>query len=155
MPSLNILQPENIAHGAEITVVVQPGNVTVAEIVEMDYDENQGVEGLPVLGSRRTGYRQGRLKVTGTIKAYWLNATVRSMVLGVATPTTVGNASAIYHSARPFNRYNINVVSSAVGGLSPQFAIINVVFEKDVAKWTADKYTEETISFVAEDILGQ
>lgn len=149
------MQPENVAHGSEIAVVAQPGNVTVAEIIELDYDENQGVEGLPVLNSRRTGYRQGRIKISGTVKAYWLNSTVRSMVLGVSTPTTVGNTSAIYHSARPFARYNINVLSSAVGGLSPSFAFINVVFEKDVAKWTADKYTEETISFFAEDILGQ
>jgi hypothetical protein len=155
MPSLNTMQPENVAHGAEISVIAQPGNVAVAEIIELDYDENQGVELLPVLGTRRSGARQGRIKITGTVKAYWLNSTVRSMVLGVTTPLTAGNVSAIYHSARPFTRYNINVLSSAVGGLSPSFALINVVFEKDVAKWTADKYTEETISFVAEDILGQ
>lgn len=125
----------------------------MGEIVEMDYDVDQGIERLPVLGSRRTGVRQGRLTVKGTIKAYWINNAVRSMIDGNPTPLPGGQVGYLYQSARPFQRYQILVTGLA--GSSAVLNFVNVVFEKDAAKWTADKFTEESISFTAEDVLGQ
>lgn len=157
MPSLNALSPENVAHGVDITIqaAVQGGPfITIGEIYNMDYDEDQGIVKLPVLGSRRTGARQGRFTVTGSVKAYWINAGVRSMVMGLGGTTTTGGGSIIYHSQRPFQRYSI-VVNTPTNVSSPSFTLVNVVFEKDVVKWTENAFAEETINFQAEDIIGQ
>lgn len=160
MPSLNATQPENVAHGSEIKLQVQVGGafVDIAELHEVDYDADNKVEGLVVLGSRRTGSRRGRLDVHGTIKGYWLNGIVRAMFLGSATPSAAGNASALYLSQVPFTRYVISVIPTSVFGGSvvpPILQFINVVLEKDAIHWTADKHTTEDITFTAEDILGQ
>lgn len=154
-PSLNTLQPEQVAHGAEIVLQalgpVGAGYVTVAEIFEMDWDVDEMVEALPVLGSRRTGYREGRLKVAGSVKAYWINGALHSMWAGATTPNAGGSSSGVYYSNMPFFRYNIRATVTTGFGYTMNF--INVVFEKDTSKWTADKFTEETITFVAEDVL--
>lgn len=160
MPSLNPTQPENVAHGSEILLQVLSGAswVTIAELSEVDYDEDNKIEKLPVLGSRRTGARRGRLEVTGTIKGYWLNGALRAMFLGVASPSASGNPAAIYHSQAPFTRYQITVQpSAAYGGTAamPLLTFVNVVLEKDAVKWNADKFTTEDITFTAEDIQGQ
>lgn len=148
--SLNTLQPENVAHGTEITITCN--GVVLGEIVEMDYDEDQGIERLPVLGSRRTGVRQGRYLCKGTVKAYWINNAIRTMILGDLPPVLGGVSGApIYHSARPYQRYTIEV--TGLPG-SPPMTFVNVVFEKDAAKWAADKFTEESIAFTCEDIIG-
>ena len=157
MASLNTLQPENVAHGADITVQAQVGGglasfVTLAEVYEMDLDEDQGVVKLPVLGSRRTGARRGRYSVTGSLKAYWVNQAVASMVIGYGNVLTTGSASVVYHSAVAFQRFNI-----VIQGLSTSPApltIINVVFEKDAWKFSENTFTDQTISFQAEDILA-
>lgn len=125
--------------------------VTVAEIFEMDFDIDNMIEAIPILGTRRTSYRWGRIKVTGSIKAYWVNQAVHTMWFGAGQPAAAGSASGIYHSNIPFARYNIRVTSTNASAELMNF--INVVFEKDVGKWTAEKFTEETINFVAEDVL--
>jgi len=155
VPSLNTLQPEQVAHGSEITVQAQLTSgayVTLAEAYEVDFDEDQSIVAVPVLGSRRTGARQGRFKVTGSIKIYWVNQAVRAMLVGQA-PVNTGNPTGLYHSQRPFNRYNIAIVSAL--GASPTGTIINAVFEKDAIKWGEAALSEETINFQAEDYLGQ
>lgn len=156
MPSLNTLQPENVAHGADITVQAQVGGglasfVTLAEVYEMDFDEDQGIVKLPVLGARRTGARRGRYTVTGSLKAYWVNQQVASMVAGLGNVTEAGSASVVYHSTFPFQRFNI-----VINGLptSPQVTIVNCVFEKDAFKITENSFTDQTVTFQAEDILG-
>lgn len=152
MPSLNVLQPENVAHGSDITIQAQLSSgawVTLGEVYEMDYDEDQNIVALPVLGSRRTGYRQGRLKVTGSLKAYWINNAVRAMVSGQA-PILTGTSSTLYASQRPFQRYNITINSTVS---SPTIVLVNVVFEKDALKISEGGFAEETINFNAEDII--
>ena len=158
--SLNPLEPENVAHGSEIQLQVWSGGtwVVIAELSEVDYDADEKIEAIPVLGSRRTGYRRGRYDVSGTIKGYWINGALRAMLLGAANPTSAGNAGSVYESQAPFNRYQIEVVPTAVYGGSvppPALTFVNVVLEKDSVKWTADKATTEDITFVAEDIYGQ
>ena len=148
--SLNTTSPEAIAHGTEITI--QVNGVTIGEIFELDYDEDNKIEAIHVLGSRRIGRRRGNLEVKGSIKGYWLNGALRNMFLGGA-PTTAGTGSSVYHSAVGFQRFNIVVTSAVAGG--PATTLINCVFEKDAVKWAADKITDETINFVAEDVLGQ
>jgi hypothetical protein len=155
-PSLNSFAAESVAHGVEMNVTALGAAglgayVTVAEIFEMDFDIDNMIEAIPVLGTRRTSYRWGRIKVSGSIKAYWVNQAVHTMWFGAGQPTAAGSASGIYHSAIPFARYNIRVTS--VNPSAELMNFINVVFEKDVAKWTAEKFTEETINFVAEDVL--
>lgn len=160
MPSLNSLQPESVPHGVDI-VIVGAANGLVAdtfhalgEIYEMDYDEDEGTVKLPVLGSRRTGVRRGRYTVTGSIKAYYIQGPIRSMLMGEDPVQNAGPtipSSGLYHSQRPFNRYDIQV-SAKISGV-PVMTFINVVFEKEVSKWTENAFVEETISFTAEDIL--
>lgn len=157
MPSLNTLVPENVAHGADITIQAGVGGglaamVTLGEVYEMDYDEDDNLQKLPILGSRRTGVRRGRYAVTGSLKAYWLNSEVASMVGGLANVTTAGSASVVYHSARTFVRFNIVIQGLST---SPTTTLVNVVFEKDALKIAEANLTDQTINFVAEDILGQ
>ena len=158
---MNTLQPENVAHGADILVQAQgPAQggayVTLAEVYELDFEVDNDRQELPVLGSRRTGSRWGRLKVTGTIKAYWLNSEVHSMWMGSTTVASGGSASQIYASAIPFQRYNIRVNLGANANpavtLVPH-TFVNVVFEKDTSKWEQAKFTAEDIAFQAEDVL--
>lgn len=156
MASLNTLQPENVAHGADITVQAQvtgglPGFVTLAEVYEMDFDMDENLAKLPVFGSRRVGVRRGHMLVTGTLKNYWINQSVASMMAGLGNVTQAGSASTIYHSAAPFQRYNI--VVSALSS-SPGITLINVVFEKDAFKFTEASFSDVTVSFTAEDVLG-
>lgn len=155
-PSLNTFAAESVAHGTEMTVTaLGPAGVgsyvVVAEVFELDFDIDNNIEAIPILGTRRTSYRWGRIKVSGSIKAYWVNQAVHSMWFGAGQPAAGGSASGIYHSNIPFARYNIRVTSTNASAELMNF--INVVFEKDVAKWTAEKFTEETINFVAEDVL--
>lgn len=160
MPSLNPTQPENVAHGSEIQLQVQVGAswVNIAELSEVDYTADNKVEQMPFLGTRINGAKRGRFVVTGTIKGYWLNGTLRAMFLGSANPSANGNASAIYQSQALFRRYVISVVPSSVYGGSvqpPILQFVNVVLEKDAVKWNADKFTTEDVNFVAEDIWGE
>jgi hypothetical protein len=154
------MQPENVAHGSEIKLQVQVGAsfVDLAELHEVDYNADNKIEALHILGARRSGARRGRYAVNGTIKGYWLNGIVRAMFLGSASPSSAGNASALYQSQVPFTRYVISVVPTSVfaGTVNPPIVqFINVVLEKDAIHWNADKHTTEDITFQAEDILGQ
>ena len=157
MASLNTLQPENVAHGADITVQAQvtgglPFFVTLAEVYELDFDVDEGLVKLPVLGSKRTGVRRGKMNVTGSIKNYWINQSVQSMNAGLENVTTVGSASTnIYHSAQPFQRFNIVILGLST---SPVVTLINVVFEKEAFKFSENNFVDETVNFVAEDVLG-
>jgi len=160
LPSLNALQPEDVPHGVDIVIVGRASGATadtfhtLGEIYEMDYDEDEGTVKLPVLGSRRTGVRRGRYTCTGTVKAYYIATAVRSMIMGEDPVQDTGPtipSSGVYHSQRPFNRYDIQV-SAKISGV-PVMTFINVVFEKEVSKWTENAFVEETISFTAEDIL--
>jgi hypothetical protein len=153
VPSLNVLQPENVAHGSDITIQAQLSSgayVTLGEVYEFDYDIDQGVLPLPVLGSRRTGSRQGRVKITGSLKAYWINNAVRTLLAGDA-PLLAGTSFQVYASQRPFQRYNISV-SATIS--CPAVTLINVVFEKDAMKITENGFVEETINFTCEDVIG-
>jgi hypothetical protein len=159
-PSLNALQPESVPHGVDIVIVgrangaVADNNHVLGEIYEMDYDEDEGMVKLPVLGSRRTGVRRGRYMVTGTVKAYFISTAIRSMLMGEDPVIDAGPTipvSGLYHSLRPFNRYNIQV-SAKISGV-PVMTFINVTFSKEVSKWTENAFVEETITFEAEDIL--
>lgn len=157
MASLNVLQPENVAHGADITVQAQvtgglPGFVTLAEVYELDFDIDEGIVKLPVLGNKRTGVRRGKTSVTGSIKSYWINQAVQSMNSGLGNVTAVGSASTnIYHSAAPLQRFNIVILGLAT---SPVVTLINVVFEKEAFKFSENSFVDETVNFVAEDVLG-
>lgn len=160
MTSLNPIQPENVAHGSELQLQVFSGGtwVDIAEISEIDYDADEMIEGVPVMGSRITGYRRGRYAVAGTIKGYWLNGTLRAMLQGAASPTAAGNASSMYLSQAAFNRYQIIMVPTAEYGGTvppPSLRFINVVLGKDTNNWSADKLTTESVTFTAEDIMGQ
>jgi len=152
--SLNALQPELVPHGIDIQITAFVGTSgtpqLIGEIYEMDYDMDQGSTKLPVLGSRLTGERDGKFSCSGTIKSYWINASMRQMLAG-ATPTGAGNSSAFYHSQRPFQRFNISVKATITG--TPVMEFVNVVFSKDAGKWTENSFTEETITWSCEDVL--
>lgn len=137
-----------------------PGGVyvTLGEIFEISYDADNKVEKLDVLGTRRSAYRRGRFEVKGTIKAYWLNSTLRSMWFGYASPSGAGSGPLLYESQVPFTRYQIILQNANWPGSGinfPYMLIVNAVFEKDTIKWAADKPTTEDIAFVAEDLYGQ
>lgn len=160
-PSLNTLQPENVAHGSEIFLQAQGPSgtfVTIAEIFNITYDADQKLEQVPILGTRRFGYRRGRYDVKGTIKAYWLNSFARSMVLGNATPNSAGSNPLIYLSQTPFVRYQMIVLNANWPGnaiLNPYLVFVNVTLSKDTVTWDSDKITNEDIAFTAEDLYGQ
>lgn len=160
-PSLNSLQPENVAHGSEILLQAQGptgGYVTIAEIFNLTYDADQKLEQVPIFGTRRYAYRRGRYDVKGTIKAYWLNSLARSLVLGNATPSSAGSNANIYLSQVPFTRYNIIVVNANWPGnviLNPYLVFSNVTLSKDTVTWDSDKITLEDVAFTAEDLYGQ
>jgi hypothetical protein len=153
--SLNTLQADNVAHGADIQLQAQGlsgGLVTIADIYEMDLDEDHDLQELGVLGSRISGARRGRFKVSGSLKAYWINGWTRTLWGGAVTPLAGGSASAIYHSQIPFQRYLIQITGLPS---SPLVKVINVIFHKDSIKWTESKFTEETLTFDAEDVFSQ
>jgi hypothetical protein len=162
-PTLNTLAPENAAHGSEILLQAQgPASgaafTTIAEIFEMQYDVDNKLEPVPILGTRRIAYRRGRFEVKGSVKAYWLNSVARSMMMGVGAPSSAGSLAQAYESQVPYIRYNMIVVNANWPGnviLNPLLQFINVTFEKDTIKWSADKITQEDITFFAEDVLGQ
>lgn len=155
------LQPEAVAHGSEILLQAQGPSgayVTIGEIYEVSYDADEKLEAIPILGTRRTGFRRGRFEVSGSIKAYWLNGALRSLWAGVATPTTAASGPNLYDSQGPFTRYQIVIINAnwpGSGIVAPYLVISNVTFEKDTVKWTSDKVTTEDISFRAEDLYGQ
>lgn len=155
------LQPEAVAHGSEILLQAQGPSgafVTIGEIYEINYDADEKLEGVPIIGTRRTGFRRGRFEVTGTIKAYWLNGALRSMWNGYATPSVAASGPLLYDSQGPFTRYQIVILNANWPGnaiVNPYVVINNVTFEKDTVKWTQDKVTTEDISFRAEDVYGQ
>jgi len=156
MPSLNTFQPEAAPHGVEITLTAkgpQGDYVVLAEVFDMSWDEENMVEQLPVMGSRITGSRWGRYKASGVIKAYWVNMATHSMWFGATVPNQAGSASSIYHSKIPFTRYNVRVQVANPGSGFVARTFVNCVFSKDVSQWNADKFTEETVDFVCEDIL--
>jgi hypothetical protein len=149
------MQADNVAHGADISVWAQGLSgalVQIADVYELDLDEDHDLQELGILGSRISGARRGRFKVSGSIKSYWLNGWTRSLWGGAVAPLASGAASAIYHSQIPFQRYMIQI-----NGLpsSPSLKIINVLFHKEATKWTEGKFTEETITFDAEDVFAQ
>lgn len=160
-PSLNSLQPENVAHGSEILLQAQGPTgsfVTIAELFNLTYDADQKLESVPIFGTRRFAYRRGRYDVKGTIKAYWLNSLARSLVLGNATPSSAGSNPLIYLSQTPFTRYQIIVLNSNWPGnaiLNPYLVFVNVTLSKDTVTWDSDKITLEDIAFTAEDLFGQ
>ena len=160
-PSLMSLQPEAVAHGSEILLQAQGpsgGFITIGEIYELDYDSDQKLEPLPILGTRRTGFRRGRFDVSGTVKGYWLNGALRSLWNGYATPSGAGTGPLTYDSQDPYVRYQIIILNAnwpGSGIVNPYLVIANVTFEKDTIKWSADKATTEDISFKAEDVYGQ
>lgn len=161
MPTLNSLTPEAVAHGSEILLQAQGpsgGYQTVAEIYEVQYDADNKLEAMVIIGTRRNAYRRGRFEVKGTIKAYWLNSAARSLWAGYATPSTAGSGPLLYESQVPFTRYQIIILNANWPGsaiVNPYEVLVNVVLEKDTVKWTADKPTTEDIGFTAEDIYGQ
>jgi len=125
--------------------------VTVGEIYQLDFELDDMLTPLPVLGSRRIGYRKGQLKVSGTIKSYWLNAAVHSMILTASPVAAAGSASVTYHSSLPNQRYNIRINSSNPSGYNVTF--INVSLAKDGLSMAPDKFVEESIPFNAEDLI--
>jgi len=155
------IQPEAVAHGSEILLqALGPagGYVTIGEIYEIDFDADQKLEALPILGTRRTGYRRGRIEVSGTVKGYWLNGALRSMWNGYATPSAAASGPLTYDSQDPFVRYQIIILNAnwpGSGIVNPNTVIANVTFEKDTIKWASDKVTTEDITFKAEDVYGQ
>jgi hypothetical protein len=160
-PSLNSLQPENVAHGSEILLQAQGpsgGYITIAEIFNLTYDADQKLEQVPIFGTRRYGYRRGRYDVKGTIKCYYLNSLARSMVLGNATPSGAGSNPLIYLSQTPFTRYQMIVINANWPGnliSIPYLVFVNVTLSKDTITWDSDKITLEDIAFTAEDLYGQ
>lgn len=160
-PSLNTLQPENVAHGSEIFLQAQGpsgGYITIAEIFNLTYDADQKLEQVPIFGTRRFAYRRGRYDVKGTIKAYWLNSLARSMILANATPSSAGSNALSYLSQTPFTRYQMIVINANWPGnaiLNPYLIFVNMTLSKDTVTWDSDKITLEDIAFTAEDVYGQ
>lgn len=146
--SLNPVSPELIPHGTEISI--QCNGITIGEIYEMSYDEDNNIEAINQLGSRIIGRRRGQYEIKGSIKSYWVNSTLRSMAIAGDVPSSSGMQSNIYHSQAPFQRYDILVNSTNPN--APSAVLKNVVFEKDSVTWTADKVTEDDISFFAEEL---
>ena len=161
MPTLSTLSPEAVAHGSEIFLqALGPTGVyvTIAEIYDVQYDADNKIEPINVLGTRRTGYRRGRFEVKGTIKGYWLNSALRSMWSGYATPSTAGSGPLLYDSQVPFTRYQMIILNAnwpGSGIVNPYTVLSNVVLEKDTVHWVSDKPTTEDVSFFAEDVYGQ
>jgi hypothetical protein len=160
-PSLNTLQPENVAHGSEILLQAQGptgGFITIAEVFNLTYDADQKLEQVPIFGTRRFAYRRGRYDVKGTIKAYWLNSFARSLILGNATPSGAGSNPLGYLSQSPFTRYQMIIINANWPGnaiLNPYLIFSNVTLGKDTITWDSDKITLEDVAFTAEDVFGQ
>jgi hypothetical protein len=161
LPTLSTLSPESVAHGSEILLqALGPAGtyVTIAEIYDVQYDADNKIEPINVLGTRRTGYRRGRFEVKGTIKGYWLNSALRSLWAGYATPSTAASGPLAYESQVPFTRYQLIILNAnwpGSGIVNPYVLLMNVVLEKDTVHWVSDKPTTEDIAFTAEDIYGQ
>jgi hypothetical protein len=154
VPSLNTLQPEAVSFGTEMLLQAQGPQglyVTVGEIYDLTFDLDDKLTPLPVLGSRRIGYRKGQLEIAGTIKSYWINGPVHSMMLTATSVSATGSTSVLYHSTLPNMRYNIRINSSNPSGYNITF--INVTLEKDSLSMAPNKYVEETIPFKAEDLI--
>jgi hypothetical protein len=159
--SLNTLKPDNVAHGADILIQgVGPAGtfVTLAEVKIMDFTVDDDIQVVGQMGTRRNGAREGRIKITGTLKNWFLNSEVFSMWLGSSTVVAAGSASIVYGSQATFNRYNIRVALAATSNAPPaaswyNMTFVNVVFEKQMAIWDMDKLSEETISWQAEDVI--
>lgn len=153
-PSLNSLQPEGVSFGTEMLLqAIGPAGlyVTVGEIYQLDFELDDMLTPLPVLGSRRIGYRKGQLKVSGTIKSYWINGAAHSMILTASPVSSTGSASVTYHSSLPTIRYNIRINSSNPSGYN--VTIVNVSLAKDSLSMSPDKFVDESIPFNAEDVL--
>lgn len=149
--SLNPIDPVRIPHGTEISIVLN--GVTIGEIYELSYDEDQHVEAVNQLGSRIIGRRPGQYEISGTVKSYWVSGPLRQAAIAGQVPTNnAGVGSAIYHSKAPFNRYDIQVNSTNPN--APSATLKNVVFEKDTVTWASDKITDESITFVAEELYA-
>jgi hypothetical protein len=117
--------------------------VSIGEIYNMTFDIDDKLTPLPVLGSRRIGYRKGQLEISGTLKAYWINGAAHSMVLTSSPVSATGSASVVYHSALPTIRYNIRLASSNVSGYN--CTLVNCSFEKDSLAIDPAKFVDETI----------
>lgn len=157
--SLNLLTPESVSHGAEILLQAAGaagGFQTVAEIYALDYKISDDPQTVGVMNSRRNGMRPGRILVTGTIKAYFVNEALFTMWLGSNTVTSAGSASIVYASQRTFNRYNIRAAlgTLALSGVSwRNITFVNVTLDEDVATWDKDKLSDANIPFRAEDAI--
>lgn len=148
--SLNSTSPESIAQGTEITIKVN--GVTIGEIYEFDWDEDNKLEAIGTLGSRIIGRRRGQIEGKFTIKGYWLNAALESLVMGGPVSTS-GLGSGIYASTDPFFRFDI-VVTSALS-TSPLLTLKNCVVEKVAVKFSHDKISTEDVNGFYEERFGQ
>lgn len=150
-PSLNPIDPVRIPHGTEISIVLN--GVTIGEIYELSYDSDQHIEAINQLGSRIIGRRPGQYEISGTVKSYWVSGPLRQAAIAGQLPTNnAGIGSSIYNSKAPFNRYDIQVVSTNPN--APSAVLKNVVFEKDTVTWTSNAVTQESITFVAEELYS-
>ena len=155
MPSLIGNIADKVSFGSDCTIETQLSDgtwLTLGEVYDLDYDTDENHQKIEPLGTRITAVRKGRFAVSGSFKAYWINQAVRSMVAG-ATPSGSGVTSSVYASSHPMQRYNIRINSSL--SAAPDVILWNVSFAKDAIKWTNTALVDETVSFVAEDVLGE
>jgi hypothetical protein len=157
LPSLNALAPESVAHGAEIQLKVQQSDgsiITYAELLELQWDEDNKLQRLPVLGSRRQGARRGSFLVSGSFRGYYINGAVRAQWQGQSLALSSGAASAVYHSQTAYTRYLITTSAIGVTVNFPTVTLYNVTLEKDALKMGVDKVVDEVVTFWAEDVFG-
>jgi hypothetical protein len=125
--------------------------VNIGEIYDLTFDVDDMLVELPVLGSRVLGYRKGQMKVTGTIKSYWINGSLHSMLLTATSVNSAGSASVIYHHSLVTMRYNIRINSTNPSGYN--VTLVNVSLEKEGLAMSPSKFVEETIPFKAESLI--
>lgn len=135
--------------------------MTIAELYDVQWDADNKLEDMPIFGTRRTGVRRGRYEVKGTIKAYHLDSSARSIVQGltqVVGSGAAGTSGPGYLSQVPFTRYQMLCINANWPGnaiIIPYLLFVNITLEKDTMHWASDKPTLEDITFRAEDIYGQ
>ncbi len=125
--------------------------VAVGEIYELSFDLDDKLTALPVLGSRRIGWRKGQIEISGSIKSYWINGPLHTAILGSFTVASGGSTSSIYHSTIGNVRYQIRINSTNPSGYNITF--VNVTFEKDSLAMAPAKFVEETIPWRCEDLI--
>ncbi len=148
--------PDNALHGAEVTLQIQVNTgayVTIGELYNFDWDEDQNMVKIPAFGSRLDGMRRGRFSVNGTFEGYYLNGVVRTMIQGYGAPASTGVTSAIYHSQAAFQRYRIQYISANTSMPGPVI-FQNVTLGKDAMKMASDKVVSEVVTWSCEDVVG-